>query len=488
MRRGMRRRAIAALCVVTLSSTPVYSGQFPLEFECDDFGSQCRQDVPEATPIVSELTVPEGFCDEIATAAVRVELDHSWVGDLRLALEHESSGIFTVLVDRPGAPVPTTYGCPEDGIEATFDQDANLRGDVVCNDTIPAIGDEVRSALYAYALSVVPDDENTFAIDDCPFVRFDGRFVPADPSESMGCPPLFTSDEVVSKACRFRGRWNDQCGDDSLEVDLERLSFNRFIVRILDQPAPYNFQGSISGGLSGELTSFGAIADREIGGSLELSNLGLEALAGRSCAGVWKLHVVDQAAPNSGRLRGWSVLLEGVPPATPTATATSSPTGTATASATSSPTATATATATSSPTSSPTLVPTAPITETQTPPDATATPTEPVDTPTPTGSATVSPTPGVDPPTATATPTGTLPTATETQTGALETPTSPPGDGCAGDCDGSGDVSIAELIRAVNIALGNAELGTCVSADVDGNGEIGINELIRSVRSALEGC
>ncbi len=63
-----------------------------------------------------------------------------------------------------------------------------------------------------------------------------------------------------------------------------------------------------------------------------------------------------------------------------------------------------------------------------------------------------------------------------------------PSDDCAGDCDGDGVVSIAELVRAVNIALGSADVGTCVAADRDDDGMVAINELIRAVNSALQGC
>ena len=49
-------------------------------------------------------------------------------------------------------------------------------------------------------------------------------------------------------------------------------------------------------------------------------------------------------------------------------------------------------------------------------------------------------------------------------------------------------VSIAELIRGVNIALGNALLSTCPAFDLDGNHEVSVNELIAAVNSATDGC
>lgn len=91
-------------------------------------------------------------------------------------------------------------------------------------------------------------------------------------------------------------------------------------------------------------------------------------------------------------------------------------------------------------------------------------------------------------PTITPTPTRTFtPTATPRTSG---TPTATPtgGPGCPGDCDGSGMVSIAEIIRGVNIALGNALLSTCPAFDLDGNGEVSVNEIIAGVNRAQNGC
>jgi hypothetical protein len=60
--------------------------------------------------------------------------------------------------------------------------------------------------------------------------------------------------------------------------------------------------------------------------------------------------------------------------------------------------------------------------------------------------------------------------------------------GCVGDCDGSGDVAIAELIRLVNVALGRADISRCTAGDADGDGSIAISELIQAVNRALNGC
>lgn len=60
--------------------------------------------------------------------------------------------------------------------------------------------------------------------------------------------------------------------------------------------------------------------------------------------------------------------------------------------------------------------------------------------------------------------------------------------GCAGDCDQNRQVSIDELVRAVNIALGSGPLESCRAADSDGGGSVLVDDLIRAVNTALGGC
>jgi hypothetical protein len=59
---------------------------------------------------------------------------------------------------------------------------------------------------------------------------------------------------------------------------------------------------------------------------------------------------------------------------------------------------------------------------------------------------------------------------------------------CVGDCNGDTAVTIGELIRAVNIALGLTPLDVCKAVDVNGDGSVGIAELIQSVNRALLNC
>lgn len=59
---------------------------------------------------------------------------------------------------------------------------------------------------------------------------------------------------------------------------------------------------------------------------------------------------------------------------------------------------------------------------------------------------------------------------------------------CPGDCDGSGNVDVSELITGVNIVLGSAPLCRCFAGDSQRNGEITCAEVNRAINIALGGC
>ncbi|MBX3027745.1 hypothetical protein KF840_22855 [bacterium] len=161
------------------------------------------------------------------------------------------------------------------------------------------------------------------------------------------------------------------------------------------------------------------------------------------------------------------------------ATATQSIPPTASATSASTPSASALASVTTSPTASvtPTATPTA-TGEATTPPSAM-----------PTASQTASPTPT---PVASGSPTSPAsPAASATVTGS-PTATASPGEtplaGCAGDCNENGVVTVDELVRGVNIALGSLDIAACPPFDDNGNGVVTVDELVRGVNNALTGC
>ena len=213
------------------------------------------------------------------------------------------------------------------------------------------------------------------------------------------------------------------------------------------------------------------------------------------------------APPTSTRTATFTPTPTAPPTSTRTATFTLTPTPTRTETATLTPTHTPTPTRTHTATFSPTPTPTATPTWTHT---GTFTPT-----PTPTASQT---------PTPTCAPTGTpycsdrcLPCPT-IRLGCYAVPCGeciqnpvcssgevcvprPAGSGCcacatvtpspvpcAGDCGGDGRVSVDELVKLVNIALGRQPLSNCSAGDTNGDGEITIDEIVRAVNRLLVGC
>jgi hypothetical protein len=58
---------------------------------------------------------------------------------------------------------------------------------------------------------------------------------------------------------------------------------------------------------------------------------------------------------------------------------------------------------------------------------------------------------------------------------------------CIGDCDGSSDVGVNEIITLVNIALGTAQPSACPQGIPSGD-EVTISLIIQAVNRALDGC
>jgi hypothetical protein len=59
---------------------------------------------------------------------------------------------------------------------------------------------------------------------------------------------------------------------------------------------------------------------------------------------------------------------------------------------------------------------------------------------------------------------------------------------CAGDCNDDGAVSVDELMIGVNIALGNSAIEACTALDTSGDGQVTVAELIGAVNALLSGC
>lgn len=63
-----------------------------------------------------------------------------------------------------------------------------------------------------------------------------------------------------------------------------------------------------------------------------------------------------------------------------------------------------------------------------------------------------------------------------------------PNPNCTGDCNGDRIVTVDEVVRGVNIALGDAGVDVCDFLDRNGDGDATVEELVAAVGAALGGC
>jgi len=59
---------------------------------------------------------------------------------------------------------------------------------------------------------------------------------------------------------------------------------------------------------------------------------------------------------------------------------------------------------------------------------------------------------------------------------------------CVGDCNGDGMVTVDELIRGINIALGTLSVDDCPVFDSSGEGMVTVDEIVTAVANGLNGC
>ncbi len=87
---------------------------------------------------------------------VRLDIDHSWVGDLNIYLTHLETGRSIQLVDRPGSASPENPGCGSNNFKAILDDDISLPVENECstNQTAIGVGKYIEAAI---AGTYIPD-------------------------------------------------------------------------------------------------------------------------------------------------------------------------------------------------------------------------------------------------------------------------------------------------------------------------------------------
>ncbi len=94
-------------------------------------------DIPDNDPngVQSSLVVPAN--NIITDLNVEVDLPHTWVGDLFISLAH--NGTTVTLMDQPGVPA-SQYGCNQDNVLATFDDEAVVPVETACGTSGSGVG------------------------------------------------------------------------------------------------------------------------------------------------------------------------------------------------------------------------------------------------------------------------------------------------------------------------------------------------------------
>jgi len=95
-------------------------------------------DIPDdlSTGVTSTLTINEPRF--LVDLDVRVNISHSWVGDIQIVLNHLETGKTTTLINRPGLPAKT-FGCEKDNIVVILDDEITSPIENKCASVPPAI-------------------------------------------------------------------------------------------------------------------------------------------------------------------------------------------------------------------------------------------------------------------------------------------------------------------------------------------------------------
>ena len=107
---------------------PPPAEQKPKVIFCSDSSSQIPDNSKSGTTNTITINQP-GFIGDID---VRVDIDHTWVGDLKLYLTHEDTGTSITMMNRPGFPADNS-GCGFNDIRAILDDDISLSVEKVCS-------------------------------------------------------------------------------------------------------------------------------------------------------------------------------------------------------------------------------------------------------------------------------------------------------------------------------------------------------------------
>jgi subtilisin-like proprotein convertase family protein len=164
MKQAYLHRLLSVIAATGLTLTLADLARSQIEdfviFDCASFGGNCTREIPDYDPnsldptLSISLEVPEESCATATAVGARLQIEHTWVGDLQVKLTHDSSNRTVTLIDRPGVDTLGPYGCPGHDVDVRIRDDTTIPGiaDYTCDVTVPAIvGDVEHSGLSAFA-------------------------------------------------------------------------------------------------------------------------------------------------------------------------------------------------------------------------------------------------------------------------------------------------------------------------------------------------
>jgi len=135
------------------TENPPPAGKKPKTIFCSNSSSQIPDNKKGGT--TNSITIDQsGFIGDLD---IRVDIDHTWVGDLIMNLTHEDTGTSILLMDRPGFPADKN-GCGLNNIRAILDDDISLPVEQVCSSYQVPVEDYSYSEV-AIAGTYIPEQQ-----------------------------------------------------------------------------------------------------------------------------------------------------------------------------------------------------------------------------------------------------------------------------------------------------------------------------------------
>jgi len=102
--------------------------------------------IPDDDPFGTSDTIPIDSAPGVVIDQLRVkiEIDHSWIGDISVTLLNIDEFLSVTLVDRPGTDPEHPLGCSGADMRVTLDDDASESVQTTCSETPPAVAGNYR--------------------------------------------------------------------------------------------------------------------------------------------------------------------------------------------------------------------------------------------------------------------------------------------------------------------------------------------------------